>query len=81
MLHGLAAGSVLSLVVWSLAIAGMGFVAGLASLFVMRGLLGIAQAGAYATTTKLIPLGTVGVVFVVSSTVLGVIDFRRLLRR
>ncbi len=40
----------LYVVAWSLAITGMGFVAGLASLVVMRGVLGIGQAGAYATT-------------------------------
>jgi ACS family glucarate transporter-like MFS transporter len=40
----------LYVVVWSLTMAGLGFVRGLASLIVMRALLGIGQAGAYATT-------------------------------
>ncbi len=39
-------------VAWSLAIAGMGFVSGLWSLMIMRGLLGVAQSGAYATTAS-----------------------------
>ncbi len=42
----------LYVVAWSLAIAGMGFVGGLASLLVLRALLGIGQAGAYATTAS-----------------------------
>src|SRR5690606_17804693 len=37
---------------WSLAIAGMGLVTSLAGLVIMRGLLGIGQAGAYATTAS-----------------------------
>ncbi len=40
----------LYVVAWSLAMAGLGFVGGIVSLVVMRGLLGIGQAGAYATT-------------------------------
>jgi sugar phosphate permease len=40
----------LYVVAWSLAMAGLGLVGGLASLVLMRGLLGIGQAGAYATT-------------------------------
>jgi ACS family glucarate transporter-like MFS transporter len=39
-------------VAWSLAIAGLGLAGGLMSLVVMRGLLGIGQAGAYATTAS-----------------------------
>ncbi len=42
----------LYMVAWSLAMAGLGFVGGLVSLVVMRGLLGIGQAGAYATTAS-----------------------------
>jgi sugar phosphate permease len=45
---------VLYVVAWSLAISGMGLVGGLASLILMRGLLGIGQAGAYATTAGLL---------------------------
>lgn len=37
---------------WSLAIAGMGLVTSLAGLVIMRGLLGVGQAGAYATTAS-----------------------------
>lgn len=37
----------LYVVLWSLALGGMGFIGGLASLIVCRGLLGLAQAGAY----------------------------------
>lgn len=37
---------------WSLAIAGLGLAGGLASLIIMRALLGIGQAGAYATTAS-----------------------------
>jgi sugar phosphate permease len=40
----------LYVVAWSLAVAGMGFVGGLVSLIAMRALLGVGQAGAYATT-------------------------------
>lgn len=39
-------------VAWSLAIAGLGLAGGLASLIVMRALLGVGQAGAYATTAS-----------------------------
>lgn len=42
----------LYVVAWSLAIAGLGLVGGLASLIAMRALLGIGQAGAYATTAS-----------------------------
>jgi sugar phosphate permease len=42
----------LYVIAWSLAIAGMGLVTGLVSLVVLRGLLGIGQAGAYATTAS-----------------------------
>ncbi len=42
----------LYVIAWSLAIAGLGCVGGLLSLIVMRALLGIAQAGAYATTAS-----------------------------
>ncbi len=42
----------LYVVAWSLATAGIGLVGGLASLVVMRALLGIGQAGAYATTAS-----------------------------
>ncbi len=42
----------LYVVAWSLAIAGLGLVGGFISLVVMRALLGIAQAGAYATTAS-----------------------------
>ena len=50
----------LYVVAWSLAMAGMGFVGGLASLVVMRGVLGIGQAGAYATTASfLAPLDAI----------------------
>jgi sugar phosphate permease len=52
-------------VAWSLAIAGMGLVGGLWSLIVMRGLLGVGQAGAYATTASFLrrwmPFATRGV--------------------
>ncbi len=41
-------------VAWSLAIAGMGLATGLASLVAMRALLGVGQAGAYATTAGLL---------------------------
>jgi sugar phosphate permease len=40
----------LYVVAWSLAVAGMGLVGGLVSLIAMRALLGVGQAGAYATT-------------------------------
>lgn len=42
----------LYVVAWSLAIAGLGLAGGLASLIVMRALLGVGQAGAYATTAS-----------------------------
>lgn len=42
----------LYVVAWSLAIAGMGLVTSLAGLVIMRGLLGVGQAGAYATTAS-----------------------------
>ena len=42
----------LYVVAWSLAMAGLGLVGGLASLIAMRALLGIGQAGAYATTAS-----------------------------
>jgi ACS family glucarate transporter-like MFS transporter len=42
----------LYVVAWSLAIGGMGLVGGLASLIAMRALLGVGQAGAYATTAS-----------------------------
>jgi ACS family glucarate transporter-like MFS transporter len=42
----------LYVVAWSLAIAGLGLVGGLASLLIMRALLGVGQAGAYATTAS-----------------------------
>jgi sugar phosphate permease len=45
---------VLYVVAWSLAISGMGLVGGLLSLMLMRGLLGIGQAGAYATSASLL---------------------------
>ncbi len=44
----------LYVVAWSLAISGMGLVGGLLSLMLMRGLLGIGQAGAYATSASLL---------------------------
>ncbi len=43
---------VLYMVAWSAAMVGLGMATGLVSLFVMRGLLGIGQAGAYATTAS-----------------------------
>jgi ACS family glucarate transporter-like MFS transporter len=50
---------------WSMAMAGLGLATGLVSLFAMRGLLGVAQAGAYATTASFlrrwIPLSRRGV--------------------
>jgi MFS family permease len=42
----------LYIVVWSVAIAGMGLAGGLASLVATRALLGVGQAGAYATTAS-----------------------------
>lgn len=45
---------VLYVVAWSLAISGMGLVGGLASLILMRAMLGIGQAGAYATAAGLL---------------------------
>ena len=42
----------LYVVAWSLAMAGLGLVGGLVSLVAMRALLGIGQAGAYATTAS-----------------------------
>lgn len=42
----------LYVILWSLAIAGMGLASGLASLVATRALLGIGQAGAYATTAS-----------------------------
>ena len=42
----------LYVVAWSLAMAGIGLATGLVSLMVMRGLLGVGQAGAYATTAS-----------------------------
>jgi MFS family permease len=44
----------LYVVAWSLAVAGMGLATGLVSLVVMRALLGIGQAGAYATTAGML---------------------------
>jgi MFS transporter, ACS family, glucarate transporter len=44
----------LYVVAWSLAISGMGLVGGLASLILMRALLGIGQAGAYATAAGML---------------------------
>jgi ACS family glucarate transporter-like MFS transporter len=43
---------VLYVVAWSAAMAGIGLASGLGSLIVMRGLLGVGQAGAYATTAS-----------------------------
>ncbi len=55
----------LYVVAWSLAVGGLGYAAGPLSLLVMRGLLGIGQAGAYATAASLlrrwIPLARRGV--------------------
>lgn len=45
---------VLYMIAWSAAMVGLGLATSLASLLVMRGLLGVGQAGAYATTASLL---------------------------